>query len=87
MSFDTVTFKDGWHYSVAQDESGNDVLGSKLVLEDDGSYREATDEDTQSWNERKHQRFVTLEMEDGTTVRVTPDEMDAIRLLLAERRG
>ena len=47
------------------DEVTNQVFekpDQRLVLEDDGTYRPATDADTDSWNDRKHQRFVSVEM-------------------------
>jgi len=75
-----VCFVDGWHHEVVQDADGNDVPGARLVLEDDGSFRPATDDDTNSWNERKHQRFADVVMEDGSGgMRVTPEEMIVIQ--------
>lgn len=88
MTTDRVCYQDGWHWSVVADENGNDVPGEKLFLDDDGSYRPAVDGDV-SWHDRKHQRFVTVEMEDGAQpgLSVSPDELVAIQALLAERRG
>ena len=57
-----VCFQDGWHYTVVSGDEG-DAPGEKLVLEDDGSYRLATDADTESWNELHHKRFATVEPE------------------------
>lgn len=87
VSPEAVCFLDGWHYAVVQDADGADVPGDRLVLEDDGTYRLATDEDTESWNDRKQERFATVQMEDGTAVRVTADEMEAVKAMLEERRG
>lgn len=87
VSSEAVCFLDGWHYAVVQDAVGADVPGDRLVLEDDGTYRLATDADTVSWNERKQERFATIEMADGTTVRVNEEEMEAVKALLEERRG
>ena len=58
-----VGFSDGWHWTIVTDENG-DSLGEKLVLDaDSGSYRLATDADTESWNELHHKRFATVEPE------------------------
>lgn len=64
MSDDTarVCYRDGWHWTVETDDDGNDVPGKKLVLEDDGSFRPATKADTESWHNRKHERFATVEL-------------------------
>ena len=78
-----VVYKDGWHYSVDE----NDQPDQRLVLEDDGSYRLATEDDT-SWHDRKHGQFASIALEDGGAgITVTADELDAIQQLLAERRG
>lgn len=83
-----VCFLDGWHYSVKDDGNGGEIPDERLVLEDDGSYRVATDADTESWHDRKHTRFATVEMEDGAAgVRVSPDEFEAIQQLLRDWRG
>lgn len=88
VSPEAVCFLDGWHYAVVQDADGADVPGDRLVLEDDGSYRLATDADTETWHDRKHIRYATVELEDGTaSVRVTAEEMEAIRQMLDEKRG
>lgn len=50
---------DGWHYSV----DDNDQPEHRLVLEDDGTYRYATDGDTDSWHDRTHRNFVNVEMQ------------------------
>lgn len=87
-NFDRVCFQDGWHYSVKDDGAGGETPDERLVLDDDGTYRAATDADTESWHDRKHQRFATVEMEDGAaSTRVTPDEYEAIQQLLRDRRG
>jgi len=52
-----VCYRDGWHWTV---EDGNP--GVRLVLEDDGTYRVATDADTESWHDRHHGVTVTVEM-------------------------
>ncbi len=83
----SVCYQDGWHYTVVADADGNETPDARLFLDDDGSYRLATDAD-QSWHERKHGQFVTVQMEDGSAaVTVTADEMAAIQELLAEKRG
>lgn len=79
-----VCYEDGWHYAVDADGQP----GERLVCEDDGSYRIATDADTESWHDRKHGQFVTIEMEDGSAgLTVTADEMALIEELLAKKRG
>ena len=81
---------DGWHYTVVQDENGWDVPGEKLHLEDteDGSqfrYRLATEADTQSWHERKHKTFVTIERDDGgESIKVTPEQFEQIKEMLGQ---
>lgn len=88
-----VAYQDGWHHAVTEDSEGNaTIIGDRLVLEDteDGSasrYRLATEADTRSWHDRKHRQYVSVVMEDGTAVKVTPDEMQAIQELLNEKRG
>jgi len=78
-----VCYQDGWHYSVDE----NDQPDQRLVLEDDGSYRLANEDDA-SWHDRKHGQFAHIELEDGGAgLTVTADELDAIQQLLAERRG
>lgn len=77
-----VAYQDGWH--IAVDES--DVPGDRLFLDDDGSYRLAAEGD-ESWHERKHQSFATLQMEDGGTIRITASEADAVKNLLSGLRG
>lgn len=47
-----VYYRDGWHWSTDD---------RKLYLEDDGTYRYATDTD-QSWHDRHHRQYVTLEL-------------------------
>lgn len=93
--------EDGWHYTVVPhpDGAGNgdeghvyEVPGERLVCEDneDGSesrYRLATDEDTASWHDRKHGKFVTCSLDDGSAaVTVTPEELEAVKTFLDERR-
>lgn len=81
-----VCYLDGWHWSVVDDGAGGEQPGERLVLEDDGTYRAAADEDV-SWHERKHQRFATVEMEDGGPgVRVSEQELAAVQELLARLR-
>lgn len=82
-----VCFVDGWHYSVKDDGDGGEIPDQRLVLEDDGSYRAATDADTESWHDRKHVQLATVELDDGSPgVTVTADELEAIKQMLAERR-
>lgn len=86
--YEKVCYVDGWHYSVVEGADGNDVPGERLVLEDDGTYRLAADDDTNSWHDRKHQQYVNVVMEDSSDgVRVTPSELAAINELLAQLRG
>lgn len=85
---DRVCYQDGWHYSVVLDADGNEVPGEKLVLLDSGKYRPATDADTESWHDRKHEKYATVVMEDTAVgLRVNAEEMEAIKAMLAERRG
>lgn len=78
--FEKVCYQDGWHYSVVTDENGNDVPGERLVLEDDGSFRLATEDDINSWHDRKHQQFASVVMEDQSEgLRVTAEEMAIIQ--------
>lgn len=49
-----VFYRDGWHWS-DEDEP------RKLFLQDDGTYRPATDAD-ESWHDRHHKQFVTAEL-------------------------
>lgn len=79
-----VCYMGGWHWTLEKDAAGFDTPGERLVLDDDGSYRVAGDADTESWHDRKHQRFATVEMEDGSTLRITPDELED---LMRKRRG
>ena len=82
-----VCYMGGWHWTVVQGERGEEP-GERLVLDDDGSYHLADETDTESWHDRKHQRFATFEMEDGAaSTRVTAEEYEAIQQLLRERRG
>lgn len=79
-----VCYVDGWHHSV--DDVGDP--GERLVLEDDGTYRFATDADTESWHDRKHRGYVLVDVgEMHKSVPVSSEEMDAIQKLLDERRG
>jgi hypothetical protein len=87
-----VCYQDGWHWTVVAGPDGMDVPGERLHLEDDADsgasrYRLATDDDVRSWHERKHVRFATVEMEDGSTTRVTAEENAVIQKVLAEMRG
>lgn len=87
MMTERVCFIDGWHYSVLTDANENDVPGERLVLEDDGSYRVATETDVESWNDRKHQRFANVVMEDQSEgLRVTEQEMSIIQETLRKIR-
>ncbi len=52
-----VCYQDGWHRIVTDDGK----VGAKLVLEDDGSYRSATDEDM-SWHDLYHKAFVEMKL-------------------------
>lgn len=82
-----VCYFDGWHYTVVAG-GGGDVPGARLVLEDDGSYRIAAPEDTESWHDRKHAAFTLVVPEGGVaSVVVSAEEMVAVAELLAERRG
>jgi hypothetical protein len=88
MGAPNVCYVDGWHHAVVEGPDGYEVPGDRLVLEDDGTYRPATDADTESWHDRKHASFTLLVPEGGQpAVAVTADEMDAVRELLDERRG
>ena len=82
-----VCYLDGWHHTVTKDANGDDTPGERLVLEDDGTYRPATEQDL-SWHDRKHTSF-TLVVPDGgkPAVAVTADEMAAIQSMLDERRA
>lgn len=83
----SVCFADGWHWSVVPAADGGEQPDAKLVLDDQGVYRFAADNDS-SWHDRKHKRFARVEMEGGQTgVDVSPDEFAAIQELLRERRG
>lgn len=78
-----VCYADGWHMTV--DENGQP--GERLFLEDDGTYRTAEEGD-ESWHDRKHGQFVSIELEDGQAgATVTAEEFEAIQELLAQRRG
>lgn len=82
-----VCYVDGWHCTVGKNENNEDVPGERLVLEEDGSYRLATEED-ESHHDRHHQSFVNIEMEDGSeAVQVNPEEYAAIQEMLRQRRG
>lgn len=77
----SVCYVDGWHYTVDTDEHG-DHPGVPLFLNDDGTYRYATDGD-ESWHERKHQRYTLLVPEDGSPmVSVTPEQMAEVQKIL-----
>lgn len=52
-----VCYRDGWHWTVGDDGEPD----QKLYLDDDGTYRPATDQD-ESWHDRVHQQFVTAEL-------------------------
>ena len=82
----SVCYQDGWHYSVIQDANGYDIPDAKLFLDDDGTYRLATDDD-ESWHDRKHGQFATIELEDGDQpgLTVSTDDMAAIKEFLAAR--
>lgn len=86
-TFDRVCYLDGWHWSVKDDGNGGEEPDIKLFLEHDGTYRAATDGD-QSWHDRAHGRFATIEMEDATPgLTVTADDMADIKAFLAERKA
>lgn len=79
-----VCYRDGWHYAV----DGDGLEGERLVCENDGSYRYASDADTDSWHDRKHGQFVTISPEaGGEGVTVSAEEMQAIQAFLEQRRG
>lgn len=79
--------QDGWHHAVTIGEDGNEVVGERLFLDDDGTYRPAVEGDA-SWHDRKHRSYALVVPESGSAaVAVTADEMEAIDALLAERRG
>jgi hypothetical protein len=74
-----VCYQDGWHYTVTDDGEP----GVRLFLDDDG-YRAAAAND-ESWHDRKHQTFATVEMEDGAAaLRVTPDQLARIKQILGQ---
>lgn len=64
------------------------IPGEKLHLEDseDGSlsrYRLATDADGRSWHDRKHSRFASFDLEDGSDgIRVTEEELGPMKEFL-----
>lgn len=61
MSYDgPVCYADGWHMTVDDEDNP----GDRLFLEDDGTYRLAADGD-ESWHDRNHGQFVSVEFEDG----------------------
>ncbi len=83
----SVCYLDGWHWSVVDDGAGGERPDRPLYLEDDGTYRFAIDGD-ESWHDRKHETFTTVEPSDGSPgLRVSPDELAFIKEKLAERRG
>lgn len=68
-----VCYAEGWHMTV--NENGDP--GDRLVLQDDGTYRLAQDGD-ESWHDRTHGQFVSVEFEDGHAAQVvSKDEWDA----------
>lgn len=86
-TFDRVCYLDGWHYSLKDDGAGGEEPDVRVVLDDDGTYREATDDDV-SWHDRMHGRFATIEMEDASPgLTVTADDMAEIKAFLAERKA
>lgn len=94
-----VCYVDGWHYPVVPHPDGIGSgdeghvyevpdLDRRLVLDDDGGYRFAGDDDTESWHDRKHVAFKTFELEDGSiSTKVTESELAAIDELLAKLRA
>lgn len=59
--------------------------GDALSVE--ARYRLATDADT-SWAKRKHRRFVSIDLEGGSAgISVTPEELEVIKKMLADKRG
>lgn len=83
-----VCYQDGWHYAVVTDPAtGYDVVGERLYLDDNGTYRVAVDGD-ESWSDRKHERYALLVPADGSPmVSVTPDEMTAVQKVLDDIRS
>ena len=67
-----------------EDAAGLDLPGERGVRDDDGQLPYRRDADTESWHDRKHQRFATMVMEDGVTVRMSSDELED---LLRKRKG
>jgi hypothetical protein len=92
-----VVYQDGWHYTVVPhpDGAGNgepghvyDVPGERLFSNGDGTYRPAVEGD-KSHHEQFHQRFASIDMEDGAgATRLSESEyqvaMEAVR---KEREG
>lgn len=64
-----------------------EVPDRKLFLEDDGTYRFATDSDS-SWRDRKHTRFATIAMDGGEAgLQVSAEEFAEIQKMLDAKRG
>lgn len=58
------------------------IPDQKLYLDDDGVYSIAEDGD-ESWHDRKHQRFASFDLEDGSDgIRVTEDELGPMKEFL-----
>lgn len=73
----------GWHYTVVESPSGYEMPGERLVLEEDGSYRLATDED-QSHFEKHHVQYKGAVFTDDEQLQVTPEQMAKIKEILGQ---
>lgn len=81
-----VCYQNGWHHAVVTTPAG-DEPGARLVREPDGTFREATDADTESHFDRYHGQFVTVVPDDGSgePVRVNAEQYQQLLALIQEK--
>jgi hypothetical protein len=71
----------------AIEEAPFHIPDQKLYLDDGGTYYLAEDGDL-SWHDRKHQRFASFNLEDGSDgIRVTEEELGPMKTFLDELRS